>query len=557
MSTTAKAPWEEFSPEASSSSQGASAPWEQFEVEDNQPAPWEAKYAAVEGPDESEAETKRLSRQAAQARKPTTRVGKIAKGADDFVRGVADTVTFGFADELAGKVDSLFKGTRYEDEVAAQRQRDAEGGYARTAGQVTGAFVPGAAGVKAVTRMGVTNPVKQAGLVGGASGVTYGAGSSEADTAGGVALDAAEGGLYGLAGGAVVGKGIDVATKVSRGVTFNPVKTDMDAFAKEAGVDVAPNFKLKRSDKAVDDPAYGQSLAKLEEAQAAGNWNGVVNTHRQLSEATKGATGKSRDAYAETLTEYNKQLKLQAAGTSPQSKVAQETIENLKIAAIKDSVPYGRITRTEVIKRAAPQRVEELRSQGVPENEIAKTLIKENPMLAKVLRPIKTGKELRESLKALKESPNWALFTDAERKRMDAMIKSADPVLTRTLNLAASKLPGSPDGLIRAGAQKGADYLTNTPWGKRIGEFTDSYPGLLLHAVISPISAGAQATAVGVNAARRGIAQKGTQRMLSDMRNRPTPNAPTREQQGMLSDLSVGSGLAFGLDFQMPEDDQE
>jgi hypothetical protein len=156
--------------------------------------------------DQSSAEAKRLGAMAAEARRPKTLGAKVLKGADDFVRGVADTVTFGFADELAAKADSALKGTEYEDELAAQRQQDEEGGASRTVGQVAGAFIPGTAAVRGAQGLSKAQATARAMGTGGVSGALYGAGSSEATDIGGVLSDAAAGGALGAAGAGLVDK---------------------------------------------------------------------------------------------------------------------------------------------------------------------------------------------------------------------------------------------------------------------------------------------------------------------------------------------------------------
>lgn len=131
---------------------------------------------------------------------------------DDAVRGVADTLTFGYADEIAAKMDQLTGGgqsgkTNYEEALAAQRQRDKEGGGARIAGQVAGALVPGAGVIGAIqapanaTRLGRAAAGAGTGAV---QGALYGSGSAEGDL-GSRAEGALTGGAVGAAAGGVLG----------------------------------------------------------------------------------------------------------------------------------------------------------------------------------------------------------------------------------------------------------------------------------------------------------------------------------------------------------------
>jgi Transglycosylase SLT domain len=157
--------------------------------------------------------------------------------ADDFVRGVADTLTFGYADEIAAKMDQLTGGGQsgkktYDEALAAQRQRDAEGGGARIAGQVTGAVLPGAGVVGAIrapanaTRLGRTAAGAGTGAV---QGALYGSGSAEGDRLEGAltggAIGAATGGVLGGLMPATAGQ---VATKFQK-KAGDPASAAIDA----------------------------------------------------------------------------------------------------------------------------------------------------------------------------------------------------------------------------------------------------------------------------------------------------------------------------------------
>lgn len=152
---------------------------------------------------------------------------------DDAVRGAADTLTFGYADEIAAKMDSLFGGgqsgkTNYNDALAAQRLRDKEGGAARIAGQVAGAVVA-PAGVASSMATGSRALRAGAGaLTGGAQGALYGAGTAEGDLNSRIE-GAKQGALVGAALGGVTA-GILPATVTQKGSTFiNKAGSDADA----------------------------------------------------------------------------------------------------------------------------------------------------------------------------------------------------------------------------------------------------------------------------------------------------------------------------------------
>lgn len=98
----------------------------------------------------------------------------VLRRVDDFVRGVADTATFGFSDEIAAGLGSVTgigsAGGDYDENLAAERQRDDEGGLERFGGQVAGVL---------------TNPAGRAKTLwdaakgGAAAGAAYGFGSGE------------------------------------------------------------------------------------------------------------------------------------------------------------------------------------------------------------------------------------------------------------------------------------------------------------------------------------------------------------------------------------------
>jgi hypothetical protein len=161
-------------------------------------------------------------------------LGYLKKGAiavDDAVRGAADTLTFGFADEIsAGLNTPLIYGYKkltgqdanlgqiYDEQVNAQRERDAEGGAARTVGQVAGALVPArriagmAEGALKLAKVAPT-ATKTAAATGAIQGGLYGVGAADGDATdraiGGV-LGATTGGVLGGVGGKVFDKATDM-----------------------------------------------------------------------------------------------------------------------------------------------------------------------------------------------------------------------------------------------------------------------------------------------------------------------------------------------------------
>lgn len=169
----------------------------------------------------------------------------VLRRVDDFVRGVADTVTFGYADEIAAKMDALVGGgqsgkTNYKDAVAAQRERDAQGGAERIAGQIGGAFVPGAAAVGAVRAVPTAGRLARAGAgaaTGAVQGGLYGSGSAEE----GQRLEgAAKGALTGAAVGGVLG-GVLPASQAQKSGSF--IKNSGDDAAARLDAEIITDIK--------------------------------------------------------------------------------------------------------------------------------------------------------------------------------------------------------------------------------------------------------------------------------------------------------------------------
>lgn len=152
--------------------------------------------------------------------------------AGGFMFGVADTVTFGYLDELGAGVDSLLLGKDYDKALQDNRdildQAREEHGGAMFAGQLGGGFLPilgwGGRLKAAATARGLTSGVKGMVVAGGVQGALYGSGSAE----GGVGdrlLGAVTGGAMGAAGGYVLGATIIPAAKWGARATRDMILT--------------------------------------------------------------------------------------------------------------------------------------------------------------------------------------------------------------------------------------------------------------------------------------------------------------------------------------------
>lgn len=157
---------------------------------------------------------------------------------DDFVRGAADAITFGYADEIAAKLDQLTglntanankpSGTgSYEANLAAQRERDAQGGGERVAGQLSTVFLPAVGVVRAADTASRVGRAGAGAATGTIQGALYGSGSAD-----GTLEDRAKGAAIGAGTGAVLGGALG-------GILPATVRQEGNAIIKKAGSDRA------------------------------------------------------------------------------------------------------------------------------------------------------------------------------------------------------------------------------------------------------------------------------------------------------------------------------
>ena len=122
--------------------------------------------------------------------------------AGDFARGVGQGATFGLDNNMIAGAKSLFKGTKYKDELAAEldaeKQAHDRSPDLYTTGQVGGAFMP--------------TPFSAAGLA--AKGIKAGLGASKAAKA--------TGGLARLGAGYTGGQAVDAANAYTLGTDYEP-----------------------------------------------------------------------------------------------------------------------------------------------------------------------------------------------------------------------------------------------------------------------------------------------------------------------------------------------
>jgi hypothetical protein len=138
------------------------------------------------------------------------------RGIDDFVRGLADAATFGYADELAAKAESLTGGGSYQEELVKQRQRDEQGGIPRLVGQVGGSILPTVGVIQAAKGASRLGRAGAGAATGAIQGGLYGSGAAE----GGVD-SRLEGAVKGAAIGAPLGGAISAVLPLTKNQQFN------------------------------------------------------------------------------------------------------------------------------------------------------------------------------------------------------------------------------------------------------------------------------------------------------------------------------------------------
>jgi hypothetical protein len=205
---------------------------------------------------------------------------------DNVVRGIANAATFGFADEIAAKVDNLTGidssgralpvNPTEQDRLQAQRLRDDNWvtSGAEIAGQVAMPF--GVAAKAAKGANAVTGTVGRTAAIGTGTGALQGAGDSEATTLEGRLGDAgggaALGGVFGLGIGAAA-KGVSkfVDSRAVKGLDdIQAVKASASELFKQAD-DLGITFKpqaIQRVATSIEDTLTKESVTRRSPLQA-------------------------------------------------------------------------------------------------------------------------------------------------------------------------------------------------------------------------------------------------------------------------------------------------
>ena len=233
--------------------------------------------------------------QAKPAEPPKSAMRRI----DDFVRGAADAITFGYADEIAAKLDQLTglntantakpSGTSsYEANLAAQRERDKQGGPERVAGQLSTVFLPTVGVVRAAdtaTRLGRAGAGAATGAV---QGALYGSGSAEGDL-----TDRAQSAVTGAGAGLVLGGALGTVLPAT-------VRQQGNALIKKAGSEGAAKMDAEIirdiNQVAQNTTQRGAPVGATQLNALENKYIGDVNTAlKQVGKKTLEATGLKAD----------------------------------------------------------------------------------------------------------------------------------------------------------------------------------------------------------------------------------------------------------------------
>lgn len=230
-----------------------------------------------------------------------------------FGRGIADTVTFSFDDEIAATLKSALGGGSYDENVASlragkeQAQKDRPGWY--TTGQVGGGvasmLIPGANVARAAT---IGGAALKGGTAGMGQGLLYGLGDAEGtigERATQAGDDVAAGGLAGVvaaplgrAAGALLRAGGRGARAVGSTIAPGLVRSNADEDATKYAAEI-----LKEGGGTVDEAI--DEAAKLNVPVGAANAGTRIRTASEIQKS-RGRTRQGVDDYLDSLLQEKK-----------------------------------------------------------------------------------------------------------------------------------------------------------------------------------------------------------------------------------------------------------
>lgn len=368
--------------------------------------------------------------------------------ADDAVRGAADMMTFGLADEFSAKMGDLTgiggQSGNYDANLEAQRARDAEGGGARLTGQLAGALVMPGAGARTVGG---------AVLQGAGQGAAYGFGSGE----GGFENRLEEGAYGGLAGGAL-GGAVRAATnqlgkRFARAAipTNEAIRKSADAAykaAEDAGAIIKPESTQRLTQSVISDlddfgydaalqPGVGAVINRLQGLEGQNLTMKRLDTIRKVAgNAAKDHNNPSQQALAGRIIDHIDDF---MGDLKPADIVAGDS----KTAAneyLKARSLWGKLKKSEAVDTAALRAEWRAASTGSGGN---------------------ADNALRQNVRRLVENPKTARgMSNAEKKAALAVVKG-----TKTQNALrlVGKLSPSGNGVMAAAGIGGA--MVNPVYG--------------------------------------------------------------------------------------------
>ncbi|WAJ27382.1 hypothetical protein [Antarcticirhabdus aurantiaca] len=349
------------------------------------------------------------------------RTGRVA---DDFVRGAADLASFGFADEIAAGAGAAVGNGTYERNLVAERQRDAEGGAARLAGQIGGAvLMPGMA----------ARSVTGAAAQGMGQGALYGYGSGEGSAAN-RAVNAGVGAISGAAvGGAVRGVTNAIGNRIARASIPNneALREAADRayqVADEAGIVYRPDAMMRLGlnvQRDLVEAGYHPSLQPriatvLDEVDRLGQGNVTlkgVDVLRRMASAAGSSIDRSERALATRIIgRIDDMVDRTSADDVVMGDVARGTV------ALRDARDYwSRLRKSETLDEAVTKGERRAASTGTGGN---------------------VDNAVRQNVRGILERPATSRgLTDAERAAGERVVRG-----TKTQN--AARLVGklSPEG---------------------------------------------------------------------------------------------------------------
>jgi hypothetical protein len=374
------------------------------------------------------------------------------KTADDTIRHIADTATFGLADKFAAKMDELTgrtQGTTYEENLKKERKQDEDASTgAKVAGTVIGSLIPGLGVLKAAQAPATASRLARAGYgaaSGAAMGAASGVGHNDEDSLVSKGMDALKGGAV----GGVVGGVIPAVLPAT-------MEQKVASFIKKHGSDE----QARRIAEGSQD-LTGLATREAQGAKALGakNRNGLAEKYIQdASKYIKDPEARTAlqegrnlsDAQLAELPEnirevVNKHTALMAA-TAPTP--ARNGIVSKALRAAVDSGALGEIPipGASVLFNNRPTREFILnRVLGGRETTEAaiQNLVKQAPVADKVLEKLgpSKGAQALQKLQAQSQAAKRAADTDTAQKIADVAAKAQQQAKVKITMAKATRMP--------------------------------------------------------------------------------------------------------------------